>query len=1446
MNSKERFIMMMGSGTDPPKQTACSDSVYLKESWGFNSNQCRNCGVINSATGGFLIQCAKCRKVHYCSSKCFNSHLETHQKECNTDVGLTRPAVPSKTPLSFRSQKEKGQKVETVPVQQEKQSNKKSKKVKKKKAVDGKVKKKKSSSNRSTRTKPETSPRPDSSVSHSEDESTNRDATFSEDKDGMLVEFQKSESSVGTTTTSTCESASAGLPFCLPLNPEKLDSQVLTRRVPLEIEGMNSEHERSDQGYLLYEKRSDDKFADFPVRCHSCTSIFSALVKTSYSDKKDHRSSIHDCTECNVPNLIVCPPINQEDATDALPPRRPHRCNGCDVCVGVVVPADPSSISTSPPNMPTRCSLCEDFSNNDDDDVSKERFLQSMQIDRAPPFALMYQPKPQVAEETLDDDNLMELPVRCHTCTSTFNAHINTDDHANSDGHPTKCFVHDCPECNAPNRVLCPPAFLKDATDESPPRRPHRCNECAACVGFPLARDDASNEDSPSEATDRCLVCVAISGKLGDGELTRKRVLQALQLERAPPFAPGRPKTCNDAAENEAKHLPVRCHGCLSTFNARIETTNATDSLKHTCSVHDCSECQLPNLVVCPPAFLKDDSDELPARQPHRCNDCKACVGVQFDKETFDVDSPPQLPVRCSVCDTFARDGEISQEQLLQGMQLERASPFTLEQYFKSLESKEISCGSQMDAIPVTLPVQCYSCTSSFSALFQAPAEPEDKHHPQCTIQGCTKCNAPNVIVCPPVFLKDATDELPPKRPQRCSDGDLGVDVASEGEEHASILKGMQLDLPHPTPQESSVKSSTERVRKIPVRCHSCTSTFSAMMQDLEGETEGHNPQCTIRDCTKCKMPNLVVCPPVILKDAVDELPPRRPRRCSDSDMSIDVPFDKAVGGETTRENVLQGMQIELASPFALKYCHKPKEMEEESPVGKSKKLPVRCHGCTFTFGAKFKPSDSKDGHHPHCSVHDCTECNTPNHVVCPPVFLEDAADDQPPRPPHRCNDCNACVGAPSDRGKDVAAKSRNQCSLCLSLSDKFGGEQITKERLLQCVELDKSGDQSPRRIELSQKPTAPPADAPLRFKLRSTNRVKRVQGWERPEWANDESREKLKQLVSKLKVRNDTGRRAEERELPRKRRYRLAQRKLVDYSAPIAGKKQSSSKAVTKKNKQENGSSSRLPEGKRSGSMSKLESKCAIDESGEKTEIVARNPYLSPKRKQVTSTGSSESAHLTSRRQAAGEGESLSSVGKVAEKTTSGKGEALHPPKKVVRKTSPGRKLSEKTTSGKGEALCPRRKLDDAVSHRKKLEEKFPPVDGEAASPVEAEAEKAKQENESLSDALVESRSKKITRESASLVLRPKSPTSSGEGAGPVLEKAQSVKERRNTAPSASSLLGSGSRHDEETISLRKVKTETKKNTSWKKPVWAKFILRKTGIAEVLRSRDSKRRDGL
>jgi MYND finger len=77
-------------------------SIALKESadknvkdlCGFTELSCRCCGRRNEEIGGFLLQCATCRKAHYCSKECFNNDLEKHMEFCQTNELLQNAPEP--------------------------------------------------------------------------------------------------------------------------------------------------------------------------------------------------------------------------------------------------------------------------------------------------------------------------------------------------------------------------------------------------------------------------------------------------------------------------------------------------------------------------------------------------------------------------------------------------------------------------------------------------------------------------------------------------------------------------------------------------------------------------------------------------------------------------------------------------------------------------------------------------------------------------------------------------------------------------------------------------------------------------------------------------------------------------------------------------------------------------------------------------------------------------------------------------------------------------------------------------------------------------------------------------------------------------------------------------------------------------------------------------------
>ena len=61
----------------------CTQEETLAK-WGFDKDYCMRCQKSNEEIAGLLMQCGKCKKVYYCSLKCFNDDLPTHQKICGT------------------------------------------------------------------------------------------------------------------------------------------------------------------------------------------------------------------------------------------------------------------------------------------------------------------------------------------------------------------------------------------------------------------------------------------------------------------------------------------------------------------------------------------------------------------------------------------------------------------------------------------------------------------------------------------------------------------------------------------------------------------------------------------------------------------------------------------------------------------------------------------------------------------------------------------------------------------------------------------------------------------------------------------------------------------------------------------------------------------------------------------------------------------------------------------------------------------------------------------------------------------------------------------------------------------------------------------------------------------------------------------------------------------
>jgi hypothetical protein len=63
-----------------------SSKEEAKSLYGFSETDCHCCGVSNTEIGGFLLQCASCRRAYYCSMDCFNKHLPKHLEFCETSA----------------------------------------------------------------------------------------------------------------------------------------------------------------------------------------------------------------------------------------------------------------------------------------------------------------------------------------------------------------------------------------------------------------------------------------------------------------------------------------------------------------------------------------------------------------------------------------------------------------------------------------------------------------------------------------------------------------------------------------------------------------------------------------------------------------------------------------------------------------------------------------------------------------------------------------------------------------------------------------------------------------------------------------------------------------------------------------------------------------------------------------------------------------------------------------------------------------------------------------------------------------------------------------------------------------------------------------------------------------------------------------------------------------
>lgn len=61
------------------------DNKSLLKGWLFDGTNCARCGIHNSELDGLLIQCGACKKAYYCSTKCWQADLPSHQEFCFTD-----------------------------------------------------------------------------------------------------------------------------------------------------------------------------------------------------------------------------------------------------------------------------------------------------------------------------------------------------------------------------------------------------------------------------------------------------------------------------------------------------------------------------------------------------------------------------------------------------------------------------------------------------------------------------------------------------------------------------------------------------------------------------------------------------------------------------------------------------------------------------------------------------------------------------------------------------------------------------------------------------------------------------------------------------------------------------------------------------------------------------------------------------------------------------------------------------------------------------------------------------------------------------------------------------------------------------------------------------------------------------------------------------------------
>jgi MYND finger len=84
-------------------------SIMTLEDWGFSSDKCHYCGTSSKDIDNLLMQCGKCKKVYYCSMKCFNADITQHQKICSTAMLTHQPKGLDKQQKHLKEQQHRTQ-----------------------------------------------------------------------------------------------------------------------------------------------------------------------------------------------------------------------------------------------------------------------------------------------------------------------------------------------------------------------------------------------------------------------------------------------------------------------------------------------------------------------------------------------------------------------------------------------------------------------------------------------------------------------------------------------------------------------------------------------------------------------------------------------------------------------------------------------------------------------------------------------------------------------------------------------------------------------------------------------------------------------------------------------------------------------------------------------------------------------------------------------------------------------------------------------------------------------------------------------------------------------------------------------------------------------------------------------------------------------------------------